>query len=54
MSKRTPATFAKRQREQEQKQRTQERLRKREERKANPTAAGEEPIVRCMPFTDQP
>jgi hypothetical protein len=53
MPKRTPTTFAKRQREQEQKQRTQERLRRREERKTNPRPEGgeEEPIVRCVPFT---
>lgn len=53
MPKRTPATFAKRQREQEQKLRAQQRLRRREDRKANPPQEGEEPIIRCMPFTDE-
>lgn len=52
MPKRTPTTFAKRQREQEQKMRTQDRLKRREERKANPRPEGEEePVIRCVPFT---
>ena len=53
MAKRTPTTFAKRQREMEQKRRTQDKLKKREERKLNPPPEGEEPILRCVPFTDE-
>jgi hypothetical protein len=51
MSKRTPATFAKRQREMEQKRRADEKRKRRIERKeAGPQ---EIPVEVCKPFVDE-
>lgn len=54
MASRTPATFAKRQRELDKKQRAEEKRKKRAERReAGPRPPGEEPPMEvCRPFTD--
>jgi hypothetical protein len=53
MANRSPATFAKRQREMEQKRRQAEKRRRREERKTNPTESTGDQIVQHRPFLDE-
>jgi len=50
MAKRTPTTFAKRQREIEQKKRAEDKRKKSVERKLAPKT--EEPVIYCKPFID--